>query len=292
VLVYAYPEVMIMLIHEVSKRTGLTKKAIEYYSAKGLVQPSILDNGYREYSEEDVLILDKVSVLRKLDVGIEHIREILEDTSGSAIQNVVLKKELDIQRDQVKKELLAKLGSNTPESNIKDALQAIEQGKTIGDRLLEAFPGYYGRFICLHFARFLNEPMVTHDQQMAYDKILTFLDEMPPLVIPEELGAYMTENNRDISVDQISAIIEDTQSAIEHPDRFFSENKDFVERYLAYTSSDEYKESPTYKLMTLMKEFNSANGYYDVFIPAMKQLSASYARYYQQIENVKDMLDI
>ncbi len=130
-LVYAYPEVMIMLIHEVSKRTGLTKKAIEYYSAKGLVQPSILDNGYREYSEEDVLILDKVSVLRKLDVGIEHIREILEDTSGSVIQNVMLKKELDIQRDQVKKELLAKLGSNTSESNIKDALQAIEQGKLL-----------------------------------------------------------------------------------------------------------------------------------------------------------------
>lgn len=102
--------------------------------------------------------MDKVSVLRKLDVGIEHIREILEDTSGSVIQNVMLKKELDIQRDQVKKELLAKLGSNTSESNIKDALQAIEQGKTIGDRLLEAFPGYYGRFICLHFARFLNEP--------------------------------------------------------------------------------------------------------------------------------------
>ncbi len=116
---------------------------------------------------------------------------------------------------------------------------------------------------------------------MAYDKILTFLDEMPPLVIPEELDAYMTENNRDISVDQISAIIEDTQSAIEHPDIFFSENKDFVERYLAYTSSDEYKDSPTYKLMTLMKEFNSANRYYDVFIPAMKQLSASYARHYQ-----------
>lgn len=33
-----------------------------------------------------------------------------------------------------------------------------------------------------------------------------------------------------------------------------------------------------------MIEFNSTNGYNDVFIPAMKQLSQSYDDYYRQME--------
>lgn len=37
----------------------------------------------------------------------------------------------------------------------------MEQGKTITDKLLDAFPEYYGRFICLLFARFLNEPLLS-----------------------------------------------------------------------------------------------------------------------------------
>ena len=36
--------------------------------------------------------------------------------------------------------------------------------------------------------------------------------------------------------------------------------------------------------MELMKEFNKTNGYNDIFIPAMKQLSSSYEEYYCQME--------
>lgn len=43
-----------MLINEVSKVTNLTKKAIEYYIEQKLVFPNILDNGYRDFSENDI----------------------------------------------------------------------------------------------------------------------------------------------------------------------------------------------------------------------------------------------
>ena len=36
--------------------------------------------------------------------------------------------------------------------------------------------------------------------------------------------------------------------------------------------------------MELMKSFNSSNGYNDIFIPTMKQLSSSYAEYYCHME--------
>ena len=43
-------------------------------------------------------------------------------------------------------------------------------------------------------------------------------------------------------------------------------------------------------MQNVLKEFNRASGYYDVFIPAMKKLSASYAEYYRQMELANDKL--
>ncbi|MDY0236903.1 MAG: MerR family transcriptional regulator [Gudongella sp.] len=43
-----------MLINQTSKKTNLTKKAIEYYTEQGLISPVILENGYRGFSEDDV----------------------------------------------------------------------------------------------------------------------------------------------------------------------------------------------------------------------------------------------
>ena len=37
------------------------------------------------------------------------------------------------------------------------------------------------------------------------------------------------------------------------------------------------------QVMELMKEFCSSNGYYDVFIPAMRRLSPLYNEYYEQM---------
>ena len=163
-------EVIEMLINEASKKTNLTKKAIEYYTMQKLIVPQILDNGYRNYSQEDVKTLRKISVLRKLDISIEEIRSILEDKTNTALQAVLVKKELDYQRDLIKKLILQKLSEGNSYEEISMELQSVEQGKTITDKLLDAFPGYYGRFICMHFARFLNEP-ISSEIQMSASKL-------------------------------------------------------------------------------------------------------------------------
>ena len=46
-----------MLINEVAKLCNLTKKAVEYYTEQKLICPSILENGYRDFSKKDVEIL-------------------------------------------------------------------------------------------------------------------------------------------------------------------------------------------------------------------------------------------
>lgn len=273
-----------MLIHEVSRTTGVTKKAIEYYCEQGLICPAILENGYRDFGQNEVERLGQISVLRKLGISGEEIKTVLSDESGNALQRLSVQKELSLKREQAKKALLEQLSGGKSYAEISAELQAIETGKTITEKLLEAFPGYYGRFICLHFARFLNEPIQTNQQQAAYERILSFLDNLPPLNLPEDLLEYLSESTRQIGTQQINTMIQNTQKSIENPDEFLSENKEFLEQYLAYKQSEEYQNSPAYKMMALLKTFNSTSGYYDVFLPALKELSSSYAQYYRQLE--------
>jgi len=279
-----------MLINEVSKITGLTKKAIEYYTIQGLVCPNILENGYRDYNQSDIDKLNIISILRQLGLSTNEIKSVLSDESRAALQTLSVQKELSFQREQAKKLLLDKLCQGFSYSEISKDLQAINDSKTITEKLLESFPGYYGRFVCLHFARFLNEPIITEKQQSAYERVISFLDNAPQLTLPEDLQEYLNEGTKDIGTEQIIEMIKNTKKSIENPDDFFAENKEVLEQYLIYKKSDEYKNSPAYKIMELIKEFNSISGYNDIFIPALKELSPSYSEYYQQLEKANEKL--
>lgn len=273
-----------MLINEVSKLTGLTKKAIEYYTLRGFIKPSVLDNRYRDYSEDDIELLNRISVLRKLDMSTDEIRFILADKTNTALQTISIKKELAFQRDTAKKAILEELIQGIPYCDIRNKLIAIDHNKTISEKLLDAFPGYYGRLISLHFSRFLHEPIQTDMQQLAFDTILSFLDNTPPPDLPEELDTYLTETTNHLGTKQINTLLENTKQAIEDPEQFLIQNKEVLDCYLSFKQTDEYKNSAACKLMEVMKSFHSETGYYDIFLPAMKQLSSSYSEYCQQIE--------
>ncbi|HES7641917.1 TPA: MerR family transcriptional regulator, partial [Streptococcus pyogenes] len=51
-----------MLRNEIQNKTGLTRKAIEYYEEKGLINPQKTENGYRDYSENDLEVLIQISL--------------------------------------------------------------------------------------------------------------------------------------------------------------------------------------------------------------------------------------
>ena len=218
-----------MLINEVSKLTKLTKKAIEYYTLQGLISPSISENGYRNYSTQDIENLNKISILRKLDISTEEIQNILNNTTNVVLQTVSAKKELAYNRDMLKKSILQKLSQGASYGEISIELQSIGQSRTITDKLLEAFPGYYGRFICMNFARFLNEPIKTESQQTAYETILSFLDTLPTLDIPKDLEEYLIEGTKHIGTEQITEMLEATKKSYQNPDEFLSENREILE---------------------------------------------------------------
>ena len=65
-----------MTIKEVEARTGLARANIRYYEDQGFFSAARGENGYRNYSEEDVDTLLKIKLLRQLGFSLEEIHEL------------------------------------------------------------------------------------------------------------------------------------------------------------------------------------------------------------------------
>ncbi|KGO15546.1 MerR family transcriptional regulator [Clostridium botulinum] len=62
-----------MKIKDAELLTGLSAKTIRYYESEGLISVKI--NSYREYDEDNINKLQKIKILRKLDVSISTIKK-------------------------------------------------------------------------------------------------------------------------------------------------------------------------------------------------------------------------
>lgn len=88
-----------MLISEVTEQIGLSKKAIRFYEEKGLIKVARKENGYREYSEDDVLALNKIKFLRMCGISVSDIKLLFENmvTLDDLLQK--RKKEIESEHD-------------------------------------------------------------------------------------------------------------------------------------------------------------------------------------------------
>lgn len=279
-----------MLINEVSKLTGLTKKAIDYYTLKGLVNPVILENGYRDYSDSEVETLKKICVLRKLSLGIDDIANVLDSDNSELLSEIALNKEMEIKQETIKKKLLEELSTGTSYDEIGEKLEGIERGYSISKRIHNAFPGYFGRLINLNFAKYLDTVITTSKQEEAYNKIINFLDNSPILDLPSDLSEYLETITSDITEDVITESIDRKEEAIQNPEAFLKENKDDIARWMDYKNSEEYINSPVFRITQIVNEFYKSSGFVDVFIPALKELSPKYAEYYVALESANEVL--
>ncbi len=274
-----------MLINEVCKITGLTKKAIEYYEEKGLIAPKVEENGYRNFSSEDVEKLKEITVLRKLGLSISEIHDVLGKSNRKAsLAKIRYNKELELQEYSKKKELLDNLIENENIDEIEEQLKELEKHQTIKKKLLDAFPGYYGHFLVLHFGRFLDERISSKEQEDAYNNIVEFLDNVKTAEFPVELKEYFEEAIPSMNDDLLERINAEIANAIQNVDYYIEKNKEVLEQYIAYKNSEEYKQSLAYQIQSLLLEFQKTSGYYDVFISNMRKLSPSYDQYFKKLQ--------
>lgn len=274
-----------MLINEVAKLCNLTKKAVEYYAEQGLICPNILENGYRDFSEQDIEILKQIALYRRLGLSISEIKSIL--ANPEELKSILYKKTLELEQEKAKQDILQKLCDGESLEKLEQEINNINSKSIIIKKLMELFPSYYGKFISLNFSRYLTERIETKEQMEAFKEIIDFFDNVPDFEIPKDLQEYLDDYLKRYSskegIERINSIIQSKDENIKNIDEFVTKNKETIDKYKAYRKTDEFKNSPANRLMELMKQVCATNGYYEKFIPAMRKLSPSYNEFYEQM---------
>ncbi len=126
-----------MKINQVEELVGITKKNIRFYEEQGLICPDRnRENGYREYSLQDVELLNKIKLLRRLDVPIEEIRKLqhgevnMQDCLDRHISHFTHRQhELDIMKDMCREIIDAneQFENLNADSYLED-MKALEKG--------------------------------------------------------------------------------------------------------------------------------------------------------------------
>lgn len=103
-----------MNIKQAETLTGITSKNIRFYEDSGLLHPKRNEqNDYREYADQDIHRIKLIKMLRKLDMSIDTIREVLDgqqqlDTVMSAQYD---KLEQSIRQMEAAKQICKALGN-------------------------------------------------------------------------------------------------------------------------------------------------------------------------------------
>lgn len=279
-----------MLINEIAKKCKITKKAVQYYTQQGLIVPVVMENGYHNFSEQDAKILKQVVLYRKLGLSISEIKGVLRN--HKELTSILYQRTLELEREKLKQELLKRIENGEKVENLEREINNINSNTVIVKRLLELFPSYYGKFISLNFSRYLSGKIETEEQMKAFQQIIEFFDNVPDINLPEDLQQYLDEYLEVYSSEEgtkiISDILQKKDHAMQNIDEFVENHKEILDDYNKLKQTEEFKNSPAFRLMEYMKQFCTNNGYYDVFIPAMRKLSPLYNEYYEQMLKAND----
>ncbi len=293
-----------MRINEVKNKTGLTKKAIDYYEERGLIKTNRSDNGYREYDENQILILKEIAMLRKLDFSICEIKDIINCTDSrnklKLIKDKVLDKEAELFKIKRQEKYLQVLISSDytyekiDELNNKIDDEEKKNGEYIKNTLLRAFPNMLGEYMVVHFGRYLNEPIDSKEKEIAWLAIIDFLDDIEEFNISEELLEIFNHvYNEDIIISKVHEITQHTmKAAIKGDENVIREIKKNADDFINMSNNPEFKavfdKYAEYKKS--ISKFYEDSGYYSVFIPNMKIISKEYKDYYEGLVKFNEQL--
>lgn len=193
-----------MIISEVVSKTKLTKKAVRYYESVGLIKSTVLTNGYKDYSKEDLDRLVIIKSLRELSFSIEEIKLCFADEN--VLQSNIKTKIKQLENDKNQLSVTIDFLSNFVSQNCKlsDIKELQEEIVTINDnypkqllrQLRLLFPGDFGEIIAVIYGQFLDVDTLNSQQKDAWNALLKELDEVKPFDVPKNLVEWaITENS-------------------------------------------------------------------------------------------------
>jgi len=297
-----------MKINEIVKKTGLTKKAIRFYEQEELINPSIdVENGYRNYVNEDVKRLLEITLFRQLDMSIKDIQLAYQDPYNLNALLEAHKASLEVNINKMERNknilniILNNKNKNTEEVTNKlkflsdsIALDAKEKGNYIRTELLRLFPGAYGKMYELFFSPFFNIKIDTKEKEEAWLEIIKFLDNTT-IEYPqgfEEMFNSMPDNflneNKEKLMEEMNNILNMSKEELKvYIKKFIAIFKNFTNDEISRSS---YKEK--YQIGLSLKESLLEKGFYDVFFNNFSIISEDFKKLHYFIREIQNQLEL
>lgn len=272
-----------MLLNEIAKEVGMTKRAIKYYEEKELLSIKKDVNGYRNYTQEDVETLKKISIYRKLGISIDDIKKLLETDDKKLLLSIYNQK---LQEKQLQESELEALKEFIDDGDPDKANELLDY-ETIENAIESMLPKEeWSNYLMSHFKPFLNIRIKTPEQKQALKNILEFC-ENTTLKTP-----FLMKLGMKLAGD----IAKETKTADEMISYYRDMSNEEYERLKADVlkgaklKSGILKYHPSYIAQRkMMKEYQD-KGYNNIFIPNLMVLSPKYGEYKRALDSVNDRI--
>lgn len=272
-----------MLLNEIVKEVGMTKRAIKYYEEKGLLSVKKNNNGYRNYTKKDVETLKKISIYRKLGICIDDIKKLLETNDKRILLDVYHQKLQEKQMQESELEALKDFIDNGDPDKANELLDY----ETIENAIESMLPEEeWADYLISHFNPFLNVKIKTSEQKQALKNILEYC-ENTTLKTP-----FMMK----LGIKLSGGIVKETRTADEMISYYRDMSEEEYERLKdgvlkgAKLKSGILKYHPSYVAQRkMMKEYQD-KGYNDIFIPNLMILSPKYGEYKRALDSINDRI--
>ena len=272
-----------MLLNEIIKEVGMTKRAVKYYEEKGLLIVNKDNNGYRNYTKQDVDTLKKISVYRKLGIGIKDIQKLLKTDDKSILLHIYQEK---LQEHVLQDYELKALKQFIDDGNADKANELLDY-QTVENAIESLLPGKeWANYFKSHFKPFLNIRLTTPEQKQALQNILEYCDKTT-LKIP-----FMMEIGMKIA----NTISQESRTA----DEMIAYYRDMNENEYSKLKEKVYagvkmktgmmKYHPSFISQRKMQKELQNKGYNDIFLPNLMVLSPKYAEYKKSLDALNNRI--
>ena len=272
-----------MLLNEIIKEVGMTKRAVKYYEEKGLLTVNKDNNGYRNYSKQDVDTLKKISVYRKLGIGIKDIQKLLKTDNKSILLHIYQEK---LQDHVLQNSELKALKQFIDDGNADKANELLDY-QTVENAIESLLPGKeWANYFKSHFKPFLNIKLITPEQKQALQNILEYCDKTTlkiPFMMQIGMKIANTVSQESKSADEMIAYYRDMNE---------NEYSKLKERVYAGVKMKTgiMKYHPSFIAQRKMQKELQNKGYNDIFLPNLMVLSPKYAEYKKSFDALNNRI--